>query len=32
MTEQKLGMVPPRPIGVEILSGKTKILGELNDV
>jgi len=28
----KTNMLSPRSIGVEVLSGKTKILGELNDV
>jgi len=32
IAEQKLGMVPPHSVGVEILSGKIKIFGESNDV
>jgi hypothetical protein len=32
IAEQKLSMVPPHSVGVEILSGKIKIFGESNDV
>jgi hypothetical protein len=32
IAEQKLGMVPPHSVEVEILSAKIKIFGESSDV